>query len=107
MRSAGLAALPARRARLVHPEIADAPGRASLTDEVYNALKWRILTHDLRPGGLFVCDNMLWFGRVAGPDEDPDTRGVRELTRLLHEDPSFLTTILPVRDGVSVSLKIR
>ncbi|HEV8199510.1 MAG TPA: O-methyltransferase [Candidatus Polarisedimenticolia bacterium] len=61
----------------------------------------------LRPGGLFVCDNMLWFGRVVGPDEDPDTRGVRELTRLLHEDPSFLTTILPVRDGVSVSLKVR
>jgi predicted O-methyltransferase YrrM len=60
----------------------------------------------LRPGGMFVCDNMLWFGRVAGPDEDPDTRGVRELTRLLHEDPAFVSTILPVRDGVSVSLKV-
>jgi len=60
----------------------------------------------LRRGGLFICDNMLWFGRVAGPDEDPDTRGVRELTRLLYEDPAFVTTILPVRDGVGVSLKI-
>jgi caffeoyl-CoA O-methyltransferase len=60
----------------------------------------------LRPGGMFVCDNMLWFGRVAGPDEDPDTRGVRELTRLLHEDPAFVSTILQVRDGVSVSLKV-
>jgi caffeoyl-CoA O-methyltransferase len=68
---------------------------------VYPFLRSRV-----RPGGLFVCDNMLWFGRVAGPDEDPDTRGVRELTRLLHEDPAFLTTILPVRDGVSVSLKV-
>jgi len=60
----------------------------------------------LRRGGLFVCDNMLWFGRVAGPDEDPDTLGVRELTRLLRQDPGFVTTILPVRDGVAVSLKI-
>ena len=60
----------------------------------------------LRPGGLFLCDNLLWSGRVVGPDEDPDTRGVRELTRLLFEDPAFVTSILPVRDGVGVSLKI-
>jgi predicted O-methyltransferase YrrM len=60
----------------------------------------------LRKGGLFICDNMLWSGRVALPDEDPDTRGVRELTRLLHADPGFLTTLLPIRDGVSVSCRI-
>ena len=60
----------------------------------------------LRPGGLFVCDNMLWFGKVAGPDQDDDTRGVRELTRLLYADPSLQTTILPLRDGVSVSVRL-
>src|SRR5262245_1991730 len=60
----------------------------------------------LRKGGLFICDNMLWLGKVAGPDEDPDTRGVRELTRLLYADPGFVTTLLPVRDGVTVSCRI-
>jgi len=60
----------------------------------------------LRPGGLFVCDNMLWLGKVAGPDEDDDTRGVRELTRLLHADRTLLTTVLPLRDGVSLSYKL-
>ena len=60
----------------------------------------------LRRGGLFICDNMLWSGRVALTDEDPDTRGVRELTRLLYADPRFLTTLLPVRDGVTVSCRI-
>ena len=61
----------------------------------------------LRRGGLFICDNMLWFGRVARQDQqDDDTRGVRELTRLLYDDPSLHTTILPLRDGVSVSLKL-
>ncbi len=60
----------------------------------------------LRPGGLFVCDNMLWSGRVAASEQqDDDTRGVRELTRLLYEDPDLFTTILPLRDGVSVSLR--
>ena len=64
-----------------------------------------LLARRLRAGGLFICDNMLWFGRVAGPDQDDDTRGVRELTRLLYADPGFVTTILPLRDGVSVSIK--
>jgi predicted O-methyltransferase YrrM len=64
------------------------------------------LTARLRRGGLFVCDNMLWSGRVALADEDPDTRGVRELTRLLYADPNFLTTLLPMRDGVTVSCRI-
>ena len=65
-----------------------------------------LLQGRLRKGGLFVCDNMLWFGRVAGPDQDDDTRGVRELTRLLYADPGLQTTIVPLRDGVGVSLRL-
>ena len=58
-------------------------------------------------GGLFVCDNMLWFGRVARPTEqDEDTRGVRELSRLLYADPPLHTTLMPLRDGVTISLRI-
>ena len=68
---------------------------------VYPFLKRR-----LRVGGLFVCDNMLWFGRVAGPDQDDDTRGVREMSRLLYSDTSLFTTILPLRDGVSLSYRL-
>jgi predicted O-methyltransferase YrrM len=59
----------------------------------------------LRAGGLFVCDNMLWSGRVAGSDADEDTRGVRELTRLLYADPDLFTTILPLRDGVALACR--
>jgi len=60
----------------------------------------------LRAGGLFICDNMLWSGRVAGPEDDPDTEGIRELTRLLYADPDLHTTILPLRDGVSISIRV-
>ena len=60
----------------------------------------------LRAGGLFLCDNMLWSGRVADVQcQDEDTAGVRELTRLLYDDPDLATTIMPLRDGVSISLK--
>ena len=58
----------------------------------------------LRPGGLFITDNMLWQGRVL--DEaaaDAATHGVLELTRALYAAPNLDTTILPIRDGVAVS----
>jgi predicted O-methyltransferase YrrM len=58
----------------------------------------------LRPGGLLVSDNMLWFGKVLEEQaQDPETRGIRELTRLLHESEEFDTVLLPIRDGVTVS----
>lgn len=60
----------------------------------------------LRVGGLFICDNMLWSGRVLARGEDPDTRGIQELTRLLSEARDFTTTFIPIRDGVSVSLRL-
>jgi predicted O-methyltransferase YrrM len=60
----------------------------------------------LRVGGLFICDNMLWNGRVLAPPEDPDTKGIAGLTRLLLEATDFATTIVPLRDGVSVSLRV-
>jgi predicted O-methyltransferase YrrM len=63
------------------------------------------VTAALRPGGLFVSDNMLWFGTVLEPrPTDPLVIGVKELTRRLYESEDFRTVVLPVRDGVSVSL---
>jgi len=59
----------------------------------------------LRPGGLFISDNMLWKGNVLEKSPDDATRGVRELTRLLQTSPQYLTTLIPLRDGVSVSLR--
>ncbi len=73
----------------------------------------------LRSGGLFITDNMLWQGRVVTYDTDGDvqgldeeeewrhktTVGVKELTRLLYSSPDVFTTIIPLRDGVSVAVK--
>jgi len=61
----------------------------------------------LRPGGLFITDNVLWSGRVLEGEDDGTaaTRGVREFTRRLLAHPGFLTAIDPTRDGVAVALK--
>ena len=61
----------------------------------------------IRPGGLLVADNVLWSGRVADPAEgDTYTVALREFNRLIYSDARFLTSILPVRDGVSVSVRL-
>lgn len=61
----------------------------------------------LKSGGLFVADNVLWSGRVADPaDRSPETEGIRRFNRMIYEDPQLFTTILPLRDGVSISLKL-
>lgn len=58
----------------------------------------------LRQGGLFVTDNTLWHGRVLAPKEASDF-GVVEFNRLLSRDSRFRTSLLPLRDGISVALK--
>jgi caffeoyl-CoA O-methyltransferase len=60
----------------------------------------------LRRRGLLIADNLLWSGRVVDKDPDPSTRGILEFTKLVYESPDLLTTIIPLRDGISVSLKI-
>jgi predicted O-methyltransferase YrrM len=62
----------------------------------------------LRPGGLFISDNVLWSGRILPGEDDgqPDTAGIREFTRRLFAHPGFRTFINPTRDGVSVSLRV-
>ena len=66
-------------------------------------LGWQLV----RPGGLYLCDNTLWSGRVAEPVAagDEATAGVIEHNRRAYAVPDGFATILPLRDGVAVVLK--
>jgi predicted O-methyltransferase YrrM len=71
---------------------------------------WRAARDRIRPGGLYICDNTLWSGRVTGspdaPDERPElTAAIKEMNEAAAADPEYLTTILPIRDGVLVALR--
>ena len=70
----------------------------------------------VRKGGLFITDNTLWSGRVAyaagnpdlpKPEPDKTTEGVVELNRLLYSSPDWYTTIIPLRDGVAVAMRLQ
>jgi len=59
----------------------------------------------LRKGGLFVADNALWGGDVAKGGKSKDTQSMIKFNRLVAESSGMSTVIVPLRDGVLVSLK--
>jgi caffeoyl-CoA O-methyltransferase len=66
---------------------------------------FRMALPHLKRGGLFITDNVLWSGRVAQAKPDDETKAILELNRLMYESKEVVTTILPIRDGVSVCVK--
>jgi len=60
----------------------------------------------LRQGGMFITDNLLWGGRVCDRDPDSTTRRIIEFTEQLHQDGRFFTTVLPLRDGIALAVRL-
>ena len=60
----------------------------------------------LRPGGLILVDNVLWFGRVADPtDDEPQTRAIRAFNDAVAADARVDCVMLPVSDGLTLLRK--
>ena len=115
-----------RRARLDGPiryHVGDAVEQLATLeppfDVVYNDIDkegypdaWRAARDLVRPGGLYVCDNVLWYGRVTGAEPLGDewqrrtTGAVVEHNALVAEDERFVSTIVPTRDGVLVAARL-
>jgi caffeoyl-CoA O-methyltransferase len=74
---------------------------------------WRKGRERVRVGGLYICDNMLWSGRVVPhPDSPADvvdgwTEAITRTNELIFGDRDFRATINPTRDGVIAALRIR
>jgi predicted O-methyltransferase YrrM len=60
-----------------------------------------VIKRHLKEGGVLLVDNMAWRGRVVARGvTDAATEGIRALTRAVFADPEFVSTIVPLRDGV-------
>ena len=72
---------------------------------------WRAARDRIRVGGLYLCDNTLWSGRVADGSERPGTtdgwtKAIIEHNHLVAEDPRYVSSIVPIRDGILTALRI-
>lgn len=60
----------------------------------------------IRPGGLIVIDNMLWYGRVADPDvQDNRTQHIRALNEKVRDDERVVMSLVPIGDGLLLAIK--
>lgn len=64
----------------------------------------------LRPGGLLVTDNVLWGGDVVPgfaktPAHDDNTQEIAAYNERVAAHGQLLTAVVPLRDGVSISVK--
>jgi predicted O-methyltransferase YrrM len=60
--------------------------------------------------GLVVCDNVLFRGWVTAPETAPKrlqkmAEKMHSFNKWLHAHPDYKTTLLPIGDGLSVSIK--
>lgn len=60
----------------------------------------------LRKGGVLISDNLLRDGRIFDTYKDAGTRGVLTYTKMIYSDQRLFSTILPIRDGISISVKL-
>lgn len=58
----------------------------------------------LERGAMIVCDNLLWKGQVARGVHDAATDALREFNRRITTDPRLLTIVLPLGDGLGISI---
>ena len=59
----------------------------------------------IKPGGLFITDNTLWHARVLEPKAATD-HAVCNFNQSLFRSPHFYTAQIPLRDGVSVAIRL-
>lgn len=66
-----------------------------------------VIEAKLRPGGVLIIDNMIWHERVwDATNNDAATLGVREFTRRITTSPNWITSLVPIRDGLIVAYKV-
>jgi len=67
-----------------------------------------IITQILRPGGVLLTDNVLWHGKIVESfkKQDKTTKLIDQFNKKILKDKSLKTVILPLRDGVSLTIKL-
>jgi predicted O-methyltransferase YrrM len=78
--------------------------------QLYSPLLDRLVAL-LRPRGLLIADNVLWDGEVVPgfkpkAERDPDdTRAIADYNERVASHPHLTTAIVPMRDGLAISVK--
>lgn len=65
-----------------------------------------VIKEKLRSGGVLIIDNMLWDGRIFDKKNKHETTiAIREFTKQITNDPDWIVTLVPIRDGMIIGYK--
>lgn len=100
------------RAADVIPILPDGIALAYIDADKENySLYYTLLLPKMRPGGILLFDNMLWYGQVPTLDTNPsafgtqlrrdrDIHAIHDLNQRITDDPRIDNILLPLRDGL-------
>ncbi len=65
------------------------------------------IVNKLNVKGVLITDNVLWSGKVVGSisDDDLSTKEIDNFNKILNQRDDMETILLPLRDGISLSIK--
>ena len=80
-------------------------------DKENYSLYYTLLLPKMRPGGILLFDNMLWYGQVPTLDTNPsafgtqlrrdrDIHAIHDLNQHITDDPRIDNILLPLHDGL-------
>lgn len=65
-----------------------------------------VIAEKLRPGGLLIVDNTIWSGRVWDTtNQEASTQAIRRFNQMISADPTWVASLVPIRDGLMVAQK--
>ena len=69
---------------------------------------YNLVVENMNIGGLIICDNVLWSGKVLLKDDglDEDTLSLKRLNQLIQKDSRVENVMFPIRDGLSLIRKL-
>ena len=77
-------------------------------DKENYATYFQIICKILNKNGVLITDNVLWHGKVLNSKESHDdvTKKIDQFNKALMLNKKFQTFMLPVRDGLSIAIKL-
>ena len=68
----------------------------------------KMILPNMNKGAVLITDNILWHGKVVNQDKEIDykTRKIAEFNKNLANESSLKSIILPIRDGISIAVKL-
>ena len=66
---------------------------------------WELLVPRLRPGGLLLADNVLYYGEAVSPDAVGNAKAIREFNAHVLADDRVESVMLTIADGLTIARK--